>query len=129
MDAKQQLPQQDVNQDRGELATSSKDLELDGHGEDLSWNTSLTTVCSSLPLTARSSKDLELDGRGEDLSRNNSLTTVCSRFPLTSRIESWQPMDSETAKETFINPKLEVKSELKVQQAVLVPHAIEPLQP
>ncbi|XP_037726503.1 uncharacterized protein LOC119557701 [Drosophila subpulchrella] len=44
---------QDVNQDRGEEASGSKDLELEENDGNLSRNSSLTTVCSTFPLTSR----------------------------------------------------------------------------
>ncbi|XP_016954452.1 uncharacterized protein LOC108027521 [Drosophila biarmipes] len=44
---------QDVNQDRGKEATGSRDLDLEENDGDLSRNSSLTTVCSTFPLTSR----------------------------------------------------------------------------
>ncbi|XP_043660119.1 uncharacterized protein LOC122624548 [Drosophila teissieri] len=47
MDVQQQLQPQDVSKQRGE------DFELEEHIEDLNRNSSLTTVCSTFPLTSR----------------------------------------------------------------------------
>ncbi|XP_017055938.2 uncharacterized protein LOC108097913 [Drosophila ficusphila] len=51
MDVRTQM--QDVNQERTEVATGSQCLEVEEHGVDLSRNSSLTTVCSTFPLTSR----------------------------------------------------------------------------
>ncbi|KAH8344534.1 hypothetical protein KR084_009810 [Drosophila pseudotakahashii] len=92
MDVRQQM--QDVNQD----------LELEEHAEDLSRNSSLTTVCSTFPLTSR------IDSH-----------------------HRWQSMEigveEGEAAEDIINRQLEMEGERKVQLAIAMPLAIEAIHP
>ncbi|XP_016986633.1 uncharacterized protein LOC108049816 [Drosophila rhopaloa] len=100
MDVKQQLERQDVNQDGGEVATGSKDLELVEHGDDLSRNSSLTTVCSTFPLTAR------IDS-----------------------YHCWQPMDSKIGEKDTMDRELDSEKERKMQLAMSMPLTFEVTQP
>ncbi|XP_017004366.2 uncharacterized protein [Drosophila takahashii] len=102
MDVKQQM--QDVNQDRGKVATVSKDLELElEHAEDLSRNSSLTTVCSTFPLT--------------------------SRIDSYHRWHSEIGVNEGEEAEDIMNRQLEVEGERKVQLAIAMPLAIEAIHP
>ncbi|XP_039498500.1 uncharacterized protein LOC120456010 [Drosophila santomea] len=100
MDVKQQLQPQDVNKHRGEVTTSSKDFELEEHIEDLNRNSSLTTVCSTFPLTSR-----------------------------IESYHHWQPIDVAIGQAGLLGRELEMDSERIVQPAMSIPVALNAIHP
>ncbi|EDV47576.1 uncharacterized protein LOC6549868 [Drosophila erecta] len=100
MDVKQQLQPQDVHKDRGEVTTGSKDVELEEHIEDLARNSSLTTVCSTFPLTSR-----------------------------IESYHHWQPMDVSSGQEDILGRELKMGSERLVQPVMSIPLALNAIHP
>ncbi|EDX03053.1 uncharacterized protein LOC6526128 [Drosophila yakuba] len=91
MDVKQQLQPQD----------GSKDFELEEHIEDLNRNSSLTTVCSTFPLTSRIESH-----------------------------HHWQPMDVAIGQAGhLLGRELEMDSERIVQPAMSIPLALNAIHP
>lgn len=95
MDVKQQLQPQDVDKDLDEVTTSSEEQ----YNHDLTKNSSLTTVCSTFPLSSRIS------------------------------YHHWQPIDIDIGREDILERKLEMESERMVQPAMSIPLALNAMHP
>jgi len=96
MDVKQQLQPQDVDKDLDEVTTSSEEQ----YNHDLTKNSSLTTVCSTFPLSSR-----------------------------IESYHHWQPIDIDIGREDILERKLEMESERMVQPAMSIPLALNAMHP
>eukprot|EP00099_Drosophila_melanogaster_P026946 NP_728377.1 uncharacterized protein Dmel_CG11666 [Drosophila melanogaster] len=96
MDVKQQLQAQDVDKDLDEVTTSSEEQ----YNHDLTKNSSLTTVCSTFPLSSR-----------------------------IESYHHWQPIDIDIGREDILERKLEMESERMVQPAMSIPLALNAMHP